>query len=810
MFRIRFAGAALAALALLALPTTSRADWPRDPGTGGLPLCNLSFSQSLPISVPDGSGGTIVVWSDGRPGGTNDIYAQHVSAAGVPLWTANGTAVCTASGNQSPAKAISDGAGGIIVCWFDNRSGANDIYAQRINGNGLSLWTSQGFAVCTATGSQDQVAMASDGAGGAILSWRDQRGATPDLYAQRVTGAGAASWAANGIVICNAADTQQLPSMCEDIFGGAYITWTDSRNLAANSTDVYLQRVNSSGSIYFAANGMNLTNIAQEQSASVVAPDGLGGVFIAWNDFRSGGHYDIYAEHVLMGASSPLYVTGLPVCTAAGDQTTPIMIADGSGGVFLTWTDYRAEMFYSDAYVARVTTSGMLPWTANGVALGTATLSQVVTGLVADGAGGVVAVWSDQRNTNMYDYDIYVQRLNSAGSTTWTSGGVAVIAAVGNQISTNLCAQPDDSYTLAWTDSRNVGHTDIYAQRVDRYGKLGTPEPAVTKVKDVPNDQGGSVKVSWNASYLDADPTYGIFEYRVFRSVPGSIAGLASKRATTIDSDVAAETGALLVTPNSTTATAWEYVGTQAAEAIDSYSRVVATTSDSIGGSNPRTYFMVEARAGTAISSQRWFSAPDSGYSVDNLGPAAPTPLTGQYVAGTTRLHWNPNTEADLDVYRVYRGTSVAFTPSLANLVEAVADTGYADAAGSAFVYKVTAVDIHGNESPVATLIPSGTLGVSDGVAGAALEFAAPQPNPARGTTTLRFSLTQRGPVKLALFDAAGRRVTTIADGVMDAGMHTATLQLRDGAGRELPAGLYLARFEAEGRTITRRVVAVK
>jgi hypothetical protein len=152
----------------------------------------------------------------------------------------------------------------------------------------------------------------------------------------------------------------------------------------------------------------------------------------------------------------------------------------------------------------------------------------------------------------------------------------------------------------------------------------------------------------------------------------------------------------------------------------------------------------------------------------------------------------------------------VAFTPSLANLVEAVADTGYADAAGSAFVYKVTAVDIHGNESPVATLIPSGTLGVSDGVAGAALEFAAPQPNPARGTTTLRFSLTQRGPVKLALFDAAGRRVTTIADGVMDAGMHTATLQLRDGAGRELPAGLYLARFEAEGRTITRRVVAVK
>jgi len=317
------------------------------------------------------------------------------------------------------------------------------------------------------------------------------------------------------------------------------------------------------------------------------------------------------------------------------------------------------------------------------------------------------------------------------------------------------------------------------------------------------------VKVSWDASYLDADPTYGIFEYRVFRSAPGSLASLAAGRATTTDSDEAVATGALLLMPNATTATAWEYVGTQAAEALDSYSRVVATTSDSIGGSNPRTYFMVEARAGTAASSQRWYSLPDSGYSVDNLAPAAPAPLTGQYAAGTTQLHWNRNTEADLAGYRLYRGTTVSFVPGPSSFVTALADTGHADGAGSPYVYKLTAVDVHGNESPVATLVPLGTLGVSDGSA-ATLSFAAPLPNPARGSTTLRFSLTQRGPVKLALYDAAGRRVATVADGVMDAGMHSATLQLRDGAGRALPAGLYLARLEAEGRSITRRVASIR
>jgi len=219
---------------------------------------------------------------------------------------------------------------------------------------------------------------------------------------------------------------------------------------------------------------------------------------------------------------------------------------------------------------------------------------------------------------------------------------------------------------------------------------------------------------------------------------------------------------------------------------------------------------MVEARASTSISSDRWSSAPDSGYSVDNLAPAAPAPLTGQYAAGTTQLHWNRNTEADLAGYRLYRGSNAAFVPSPSNFVAALPDTGAADAAGAPYVYKLTAVDVHGNESPVATLIPTGTLGVDGGAARAALSFAAPSPNPARGNATLRFSLSRAGAVRVNVYDAAGRCVATPVDGTLEAGEHSVAFALRDDAGRELPAGLYLARLEAEGRTITRRIAAVR
>jgi hypothetical protein len=235
----------------------------------------------------------------------------------------------------------------------------------------------------------------------------------------------------------------------------------------------------------------------------------------------------------------------------------------------------------------------------------------------------------------------------------------------------------------------------------------------------------------------------------------------------------------------------------------------VVMLSDSVGGSNPLTAFMVEARSSTYLSSPHWFSAPDSGYSVDNLPPAVPAPFTGQYAAGTTHLHWNRNVEADLAGYRLYRGTSVAFTPGPTSLLGALPDTGYADVAGAPYIYKLTAIDSHGNASPVATLIPSGALGVDDAAA-LALGFVAPSPNPTRGGTTLYYTLSRAGHVRLSVYDAAGRRVRLLRDDEQAAGAHRESFALSDEAGHGLASGLYLVSLEAEGRVLTRRLAAIR
>ncbi len=787
------------------LANTARAAWPNDPNNGNVALSVAAGSQNDPVSIPDGAGGAIVAWVDIRSG-SSDIYVQRVSAAGGPLWTANGVALCTAAGTQSEPRLTSDGAGGAIVAWQDQRGGVYDIYARRVTAAGVPQWTANGVAVCTATGVQYLPEIATDNAGGAIVGWQDQRTGAYDTYVQRLNSSGANQWTANGVALCTATGDQQGTAVLADGAGGAFVAWQDART---GTTDIYAQRVNASGAAQWTANGIGICTATGGQLVPELISDGGTGAILAWSDARVGTNYDIYLQRVTAAGVPQWGTNGVAACTAVDEQQSAKLATDGAGGAIVTWFDRRSGTTY-DVYVQRMSAAGVPLWVADGTGLATGSGSQYAPKIVTDGTGGAIVTWYDSRSLND---DIYAQRISAAGAVQWTANGVALSSAVDDQYNPTIVADGSGGAIVAWADRRNAADYDLYAQRIERFGRLGNPEPVITGVKDVRNDQGGYAKVSWSASYLDADPVYGVLDYRIWRSLPAfalTTRQAALSRGITEDADDAAGSGKLLVLPFATQGYAWEMIGTQAAAILPSYSYAAATAGDSVPDSNPRTAFMVEARQSTSISGDRWFSAPDSGYSVDNIAPAAPVPLTGFYSAGTTRLAWNPNLETDLAGYRIYRGSGITFVPGPANLVSAQADTGAVDAAGAPYVYKVTAVDIHGNESLVATLIPTGTLDAQPGDGVAALAFTSVSPNPIAGEATLSFALPRAGRVQLEVLDVSGRRVAMVADGAFAAGRHSLRWEARDATRSRLTPGVYLCRLSFEGRALTQRVVATK
>ncbi len=161
-------------VAISLLPQHARAQWQPN----GVAVSTALNDQAYPIIVSDGGGGAIVAWYDYR-NGASDIYALRVDAAGVPQWTADGVALCTAVNNQYPSGIISDGAGGAIVMWSDYRNGASDIYALRVDAAGVPQWTADGVALCTAVNNQYPSGIISDGAGGAIVTGRTLEAVSP-------------------------------------------------------------------------------------------------------------------------------------------------------------------------------------------------------------------------------------------------------------------------------------------------------------------------------------------------------------------------------------------------------------------------------------------------------------------------------------------------------------------------------------------------------------------------------------------------------------------------------------------------------
>ncbi|MBP8137206.1 MAG: hypothetical protein KAY61_03305, partial [Candidatus Eisenbacteria bacterium] len=336
-------------VALLFVASPAAAEWSSSPVTN-LTVCSAANSQFQDYVISDGVGGAYVAWVDPRSGGIYHLYAQHYDGRGNALWAANGLSIGSLTTFQGELVACGDGVGGLILAWRDDRNAGvtgTDIYVQRLNSSGAALWTANGLAVCTAANTQQFPKIVSDGAGGVFVAWsdwRDSATSNSDVYAQHVLSGGTMAWTANGVVACNATASQLPASLAPDGYGGVVVSWTDSRNFATTGTDLYAQRITSTGAPQWTLNGLVICNAAGDVTPGPMVADGTGTVWMAWTDTRAAGggsNWDIYAQAVNSSGSIQWGANGYAVCTQTSQQRSPQIWLDGSGSVYLAWTDTR-------------------------------------------------------------------------------------------------------------------------------------------------------------------------------------------------------------------------------------------------------------------------------------------------------------------------------------------------------------------------------------------------------------------------------------------------------------------------------------
>ncbi len=476
----------LVTLLLSLLSSVAHAQWVAN----GIAICTAPNLQAKVQMVPDTQGGAILVWVDSRNSPDDHIYAQRVNAWGFRQWASDGIPVCTAPGDQGFVKAIPDGTGGAIVAWSDGRSGSSDIYAQRLDADGVALWAAQGVLVNGAAGPQYDAKLVSDGDSGAILVWTDGRDALGptdwNIYAQRINYNGLQLWTPPGVVVCMETGAQQFPLVASDGQHGAIVVWEDRRNMATMHEDQYMQRLSGASVALWGAGGVPLANSPDADLYPALAADGSGGALFAWG--RS--FFSVHTQRV-NSAGAAQWGAGIQLCNTSSSH--PAVIDDEAGGAIVTWNDFRGGAGGSegDVYGARYTDAGQEWGGSNGLAVVDAPFRQGAEFLpmIHNAPGQWMIAWMDNRDGL---YDIYAHLSDIDSNFFWPDDGIAVSTAPGDQ--TNPVMIPDGAggALLAWEDARNfeTDDGDIYALRIDGNGEVtgvGNTPPAAAALRVEPN-----------------------------------------------------------------------------------------------------------------------------------------------------------------------------------------------------------------------------------------------------------------------------------------------------------------------------------
>jgi hypothetical protein len=190
--------------------------------------------------------------------------------------------------------------------------------------------------------------------------------------------------------------------------------------------------------------------------------------------------------------------------------------------------------------------------------------------------------------------------------------------------------------------------------------------------------------------------------------------------------------------------------------------------------------------------------------------PAPPTNVTAFYQATGVDLDWDDAPEADFQFHRIYRSNDPAFVPRPDNLVQVVSVAHWTDSTIHPwdFVYKITTVDRIGNESQPSS--PSNVSAIPLPGSPTGNILAAAVPNPFNPMTRLDFEIARPGPVRLRIYDPAGRLVATLVDRALPAGPHHVIWDGRNASGQQAAAGVYLYRLETGSFSATRRMTLIK
>ena len=387
-------------------------------------------------------GSVITFWEDTDAGNT-DIYAQRINATGQSLWS-KPKIVAGGGGVQEFVSGVRCSDDNFVLLFRCSGHGFRHGYSlQKMNSNGETLWGADGIEFHEGNA---RISIVPNEIGGVFVIYADDF-LTRNVRGQNLDAQGNLLWPEEGLSLVSQSASFLFQGALSDLEGGFIVNWNEGTGAENWTTQLY--RFNADGT-QLGDGPMVTPDALQEGGRFEIVPDRAGG-FLLWNTREETTTQIAFQRMDTSGNlqfGSPLL---FDLQAQIGDLDKISVEPLAQGGLVFAWKKYNVNSDESEIKAQRLAADWSELWGENGISTGALAARDIVgqVQVSADAQGGAWLAWTIGDNMNP---GVYTQYILPDGSPAWPDGAKVLSLCDAWRLQEPALTAFSDGALLIWRD----------------------------------------------------------------------------------------------------------------------------------------------------------------------------------------------------------------------------------------------------------------------------------------------------------------------------------------------------------------------
>ena len=490
----------------LLLINIASAQWSNDPNLN-LKICDVSGEQALAKIAMTSDGGCYISWFDTRSGSYN-VYLQRLDPLGNKMWAPDGLLISNHPQDTwiTDYDLICDQSDNAVLVFSDIRvTGFLKPFAYKISPAGTFLWSADGVDISSGDSFQPSPTLTETSEGNYVFAWISSDG-SQKIALQKLSSTGQKLWGTDPILIQSSSENYSYPAVIKADNDQVILVHTVQTGGFPPQVRIRSHKLDANGQLLWGNNGVMIQDNGQMAFFQVpeVESDGNNGAIIAWYDGRAGNNLSSSFVQRISSSGTLFFPANGAEGSVASQRNKfypQVIIDQSTQETYMFWMETEPNQTQNGIYGQKFSSTGNRIWGSIGKEF--VPLSAPNTKSISDlsshlGIGKFYIFYLDSEGSGLNSKTMGFA-CDSSGAFLWPGNFITLSNPTQEKLQMETAMDVYKNCKLVWGDKR-LDASGIYAQDINPSGQLGQPVIPVELISFGATVQGADVLLNWITS----------------------------------------------------------------------------------------------------------------------------------------------------------------------------------------------------------------------------------------------------------------------------------------------------------------------